>query len=334
MGKILYEISIKKMSELIVITLLSKFDYFLVVEGNRGVGKSTLAVQLMKSVSTTMRKLYSYDSDYLKYFYSRVRLILGISFDEFLSKVTLLKSKNAYLWSPKRCLLYKREEVLSYFAEKWYSSGIADEMINVSFNRDFYNEDQKDLIKLINMNRDHSNFFIACVPSFEALDTQVKQLCKMRIVVERRSVGIAHTPNKFTFTRDRWDSKNNERIERGWYKGKSVVKPKYAQLTTSRCIIKFPPLTKKQQEEYDKIKRDKRNDVWKEQQEKKLKDGKAHNLKPIDIVTEMILKKAVVRENLNAVLLEFGIKPTSGRALIRNRLRDKGLKTKLDELLM
>jgi len=32
-------------------------------------------------------------------------------------------------------------------------------MINVTFNRDFYNEDQKNIIKMINMNRDHKNFF-------------------------------------------------------------------------------------------------------------------------------------------------------------------------------
>ena len=74
---------------------------------------------------------------------------------------------------------YDRKEVIKFFND-WNRSAIADEMVNVSFSRDFYNEDQKDLIKIINMNRDHENFCIACIPHFKNLDTQIKRLTSMR----------------------------------------------------------------------------------------------------------------------------------------------------------
>lgn len=333
MGKYLYELTRKKLSELIVITLLSKFDYFLVVEGNRGTGKSTLAVHLMKGVSSIMKKLYSMDPRYIEYYYKKVRLVLGLSLKDFIKKIKFLKEKKAYVYKPEEALIYKREEVIKFFGEGWYKTGNADEMVNVTFNRDFYNEDQKSLIKLINMNRDHSNFFIACVPSFETLDTQIKQLCKMRIVIERRSVGIIHTPNKFTFSRDKWDSKSNEKIERSWYKGKNTVKPKYAQLSTARAIVKFPPLPAKQQERYDEIKTRKRNDIWKEQQAVENKDKDKTPVKPIDMITDLVKNKLITNEKFNEIVGTFNIKPSSAKAMIRTRLRDQGIETKLGDLL-
>jgi len=131
--------SLRKLVNGICDRLLNKFDVVLIVEGRRGLGKSTLAYKLMMLVRREMR----------------------------------IRGVKGYIFSPKRDLLYQRKEVLNFFHKRKHS-GIADEMIGVTFNRDFYNEDQKDLIKMINMNRDHNNFFIACVPQFKSLDTQIK----------------------------------------------------------------------------------------------------------------------------------------------------------------
>jgi hypothetical protein len=131
-------------------------------------------------------------------------------------------------------------------------------MINVAFNRDFFGEDQKNLVKMINMNRDHGNLLICCVPQFQNLDNQIKNLCKIRITVARRGLAVIQTPNRTIYNRDRWDSSNNEKIERDWLKKGSGL-PQYSRLNTFRGMIRFPALTEKQQIIYDKIKGAERN---------------------------------------------------------------------------
>lgn len=205
--------------------LQNKFDCFIVLEGNRGLGKSTLAYHLAKGVAKEMKR----------------------------------RGVDGYRFSPKRCLLYERGEVIR-FIHKWKRIGIADEMINVSFNRDFYDDEQKDLIKLINMNRDHLNFFEACVPAFQTLDSQIKNLCKIRLTVVRRGVAVVQTPNRTIYARDKWDQATNEKIEREWLK-KGIQNPHYSKLTTFRGLLRFPPLTDKQEEIYQEIKDEKRNIV-------------------------------------------------------------------------
>ncbi len=87
---------------MIVQILQNEFDCFLVIEGNRGLGKSTLAIHLARAVSREFKKLGS--SDY------------------------------KFHW--KRSFIYTKKETKRFW-HKWRETGIADEMINVSFNRDF-----------------------------------------------------------------------------------------------------------------------------------------------------------------------------------------------------
>ena len=133
-----------------------------------------------------------------------------------------------------RSMIYTKKETLNFF-HQWNKNGIADEMINVTFNRDFYDLDQKNVIKMINMNRDHCNLFIACVPQFQNLDTQIKNLCKIRITVVRRGLAIIQTPNRTIYVKDKWDQATNEKFEREWLQ-KGISKPTYSKLTTFREI--------------------------------------------------------------------------------------------------
>jgi len=220
--------SLRRLINAICDRLGNKFDVFLVIEGKRGLGKSTLAFIICRLVRFEMKR----------------------------------REVDGYKFSPKRDLLYTRKEVIGFF-HKRQATGIADEMINVTFNRDFYNEEQKDLIKMINMNRDHSNLFIACVPQFKVLDTQIKNLCSMKITVVRRGVAIIHTPNKTVYASDIWDENVNEKIERKWLKS-GVIKPQYVKLTTFRGYLKFPKLSEKQELIYQTVKDEKRNIVAKD----------------------------------------------------------------------
>jgi len=90
---------------MIVKILQNEFDCFMVIEGNRGLGKSTLAIHLARGIAREFKKIGS--SDY------------------------------KFHW--RNTLIYTKKET-KHFWHKWKSLGIADEMINVTFNRDFYNE--------------------------------------------------------------------------------------------------------------------------------------------------------------------------------------------------
>ena len=209
--------------------LQNKFDCVIIIEGNRGLGKSTLAIHLARGVAREMKR----------------------------------RGVKDYKFNWRGSLIYTRKETKA-FLQKWKGNGIADEMINVAFNRDFYNEDQKDIIKQLNMNRDHCNFFQQCVPQFQVLDNQIKNLCKIRITVVRRGVAIIQTPNKSIYSVDRWDQRINEKIERQWI-SKGIKNPHYTKLTTFRGLLRFPALREASEIKYQLIKDTKRNAVAQEE---------------------------------------------------------------------
>ena len=260
---------------------MNKFDVFMVIEGRRGLGKSTLGYKLMVLVKREMKR----------------RKVQG------------------YKFLPRRDLLYERKEVLQFFHKRKHS-GIADEMINVSFNRDFYNEDQKDLIKMINMNRDHNNFFIACVPQFKVLDSQIKNLASMKITVVRRGVSIIHMPNKTIYSPDIWDERVNEKIERDWLKG-GVRNPKYSRLTTFRGFLKFPKLTDAQEEKYQEIKDHKRNIIA---QDKGLEVVDEKD--PFEMIYNALLKgKIKSTPMMEGMMIAHDLNTDSTKAKLRRRLK-------------
>ena len=164
-------------------------------------------------------------------------------------------------FNPRYDIAYSREDVTKMLNthEKW--TIMADEMINVVYNRDFYSEDQKDLLKIINMNRDKCNLLICCVPNFSTLDKQFRDLVRFRLVVIKRGLAQIHVPNASNFAEDKWDTKINEKIEREWIARKQ--NPHLGKFTTFRGLIRYNDLSEKQQEEYIEIKREKRNQVLK-----------------------------------------------------------------------
>ena len=281
--------SLQRLMMAICDRLQNQFDVFMVIEGKRGLGKSTLGYKVMMLVKREMKR----------------------------------RGVNGYKFIPRRDLLYERQDVLKFF-HKWQHSGLADEMINVTFNRDFYNPDQKDLVKMINMNRDHNNLFIACVPQFKVLDSQIKNLCAMKITVVRRGISIIHTPNKTVYARDIWDEQVNEKIEREWLKG-GIRLPRYSKLTTFRGFLRFPKLTEKQEEIYQKIKDEKRNIIA---QGKGLEEEK--EIKPFDFIYNALINKQIKNtEMLDGMIFAHGFKIDSVKAKIRNKLKEDKKKTSL-----
>jgi hypothetical protein len=202
--------------------------------------------------------------------FERIGKNMNLSEEEFVNKILSLKRESGYKFIPRQALVYTQDELQRSLAS-WHRISIPDEMINITFNRDFYGEKQKDIIKMINMFRDHGNLTICCVPSFQNIDTQIKNLTKMKLTVKKRGVAIIHTPNAVVYCKDKWDTATNEKIEREWII-KKVSHPNYSKLTTFRGLIKFAPLSKSQEEMYQEIKNEKRSVVLKNDMKIKLTD--------------------------------------------------------------
>jgi len=287
MARVVLHWSMKKLIDMIVRIVSNRFDCFIIIEGNRGLGKSTLGVHIARGVSREMKKMGSTD----------------------------------YRFNWKHSLIYTKKETKAFW-HKWRSNGIADEMINVTFNRDFYNEDQKDIIKMINMNRDHCNMFIACVPQFQTLDNQIKGLCKIKITVVRRGLAIIQTPNRSIYSSDKWDQKINEKIERSWL-SKGIKNPHYSKLTTFRGLLKFPKLHPTAEAKYQEVKDRKRNLVAKEEMGIEGEEEKQND--PYEILIDMLLKGSIKNGTfIDGFAQAHGIKIQSFRNKVTNLLKERG----------
>jgi len=288
--KKIYKWNLKMLCNIIIEILENKFDCFIVVEGRRGLGKSTLSYHILRRVSSYIKNNPNIEN-------------------------------KEYIFRPKRDILFTQNDVLDAINKRWHDSFLCDEMINVTFNRDFFSDKQKKIIKAINMNRDHRNLIVACVPQFATLDHQIKNLCRLRITVVKRGISIIHTPNKTIYSKDVWDSPLNEKIERQWL-GTSV-RPKYSRLTTFRGFLSFPDLKHTQRELYEKIKVDKRNLILNEEQEvKEQKEGVSN---PTNVIMKM-LKDGLFKSkrDFDKACLSLDFKPTSMESRIRRRLRNEG----------
>lgn len=219
-----------------------KFDCNIFIEGNRGLGKSTLGYKILSGLNIKQP------------------------------------------FNPRRDLVYSRDDTLKHLATKINGCIFSDEMINVAYKRDFYQEGQKDLLKAFDMYRDSRNIFIGCIPKFIDLDVKIQKICKLRLSVIRRGVALVQMQLPSIYSNDPWDVRNNQRIESKWAL-KGTKNPRYGQLTTCRGILYFGDLTPKQREEYDNIKFEKRNHVFnKYQDEEMLSD-------PEQIFTNNVIKE-------------------------------------------
>lgn len=232
-------------------------------------------------------------------------------------------------FEPERDLVYSREATLKHLANKKGGVIVSDEMINVAYNRDFYFNEQKQLLKMLNMYRDSCNIFIGAVPKFRDLDIQIQRLCKIRIDVVARGVGIIHLQLNTTYLLDGWDSRNNEKIESKWaLKGRN---PKYAQLSTARGIIRFNDLTPLQRETYEKIKESRRGQVFQDYAETTMTGDPKKKF--YDNLLEGIKNGKIAMKDLEMIGKVNEIKPQEIRRKINLMLADSGEEKRLKDYL-
>lgn len=227
-------------------------------------------------------------------------------------------------FKPKRDIVFTREDVNKLLASKYYGTIFADEMVNVAHNRDFYLQDQKDLIKQINMYRDSCNLFIGCIPFFMRLDTQMLELCKIRLTCVRRGVALVQIQIGSLYSNDPWDIKNNLKIESKFVgKGKRVP---YYKLSTYKGILHFSDLTPKQRKIYEKIKRLKRGYIMKDKEELKVK--KSDNTKMKQVYDLLINGHIKDMDSFAMACNELKVKYDYGRRHINTILKDNGIYNK------
>lgn len=241
-----------------------------------------------------------------------------------LGKSTLawqLAKKCKSKFNPKTDLCYSRKEVIQQLRKKKRGVIVGDEFINVGFKRDFYVEDQKVLIKGLNMYRDSFNILIGCIPNFQNLDNQLKDLCKLRFTVIRRGIALVHRQVESHFMTDKWDTRNNTKIEMKWSMSKNA-KPKYAQLTTAIAYLHFKDISPKQRKLYEEIKHKKRNKIY----------GKENNLDD-DLETKTFYQKLIEemkagnvdKEKFKLIVKLQGIKYDSARDYVTMQLKKEKL---------
>jgi len=157
-------------------------------------------------------------------------------------------------FNAKNHMVYSRKDTLKLLATKKRTVIFSDELINVSYNRDFYEKQQKQLLKALNLYRDHTNVFLGAIPNFNDLDNQIRRLCKIRISIKRRGLALIHIPIQSSFLQDKWDTQNNLK--------KELKNPRaFSKLSTVKGILKFPDLNPKAKAKYKALKELKRAQV-------------------------------------------------------------------------
>lgn len=209
--------SLGYLAEIIEKRINNDFDLIIAVEGKRGMGKSTF--------------LYG----------------LGGK----------LNSRGLIKFNPYKHLVYSRTDSLKVLANSKKRYIMNDEMINVAYNRDFWESDQKELIKGLNNYRDSCNVFAMAIPKFIDLDKQMQKLCELRVVILKRGLAQIHQQLKGVYRSDVWDTKENIKIELKSRKGFA-----FGKLTTKVFYVKFPDLKESKKLFYKELKRERRNLIF------------------------------------------------------------------------
>lgn len=240
-------------------------------------------------------------------------------------------------FQPERDLVYDRDNLLEAL-EGWDRFIDADEIINSAYKREFYDLDQIELIKILNMYRDHRHVIVFCIPNFWDLDKPLRDIVSLRIDMVRRGFGVLHKPLSLAYTNDPWDQKYNEKVERSWLSRGGRTKAKYWKLTTFIGFIRFGPLDPRQEEAYQRIKDERRAGIKaKKQAIKEAKINPQTNVDPKKELYERTLKlvkdKRIQRSELDMIAFANGIKRETFWSALNKMLKDEAHPETLWQLL-
>ena len=246
----------------------------------------------------------------------------GLGKSTFIYKVGIrLNNRGVVKFNPTRDIVYTRDDAIKLLANSQFRFIFPDELINVAYNRDFYEQDQKVLLKALNMYRDSCNVFAGAIPKFIDLDKQIQRLCKIRVTIIRRGVALIQTQLRGVYRDDPWDIKNNIKIEEKKFKKNAP----YGKITTVKGVLYFNDLTDSQRETYEDIKKEKRNRVY--------GDYKQEEMDPLEQfynrLFESIKTKKISQKEFETSCRLVGKSIKVVRNNINQKLKDEGITERL-----
>jgi hypothetical protein len=198
--------------------------------------------------------------------------------------VFMIKLQKAYAkiagvkWSFNNNLTWSRDEMLKWIdgdkngkgRKPEYSAILPDELISMFFRRNWYEDDQKAAIELLNKCRDRHLFIAGGIPNFWQLDTSFSTRIRFYAYIPRgRGRAWIFEQEDNPFSADPWNVNDNKKLFR---KKKDPSKcPNFV------CEILFDDLTPQEKKEYYAIRNTKRKNT--EMQNKKDKIEKYGSLK-------------------------------------------------------
>jgi predicted AAA+ superfamily ATPase len=216
---------ISKVAKLFLLTTLKDFDVLAAVTGPRGVGKSTLTIQIS-------------------------RKILNLQGKEF---------------EPERHVAYLYEDVIDKINElEEHEPLIIDEAVDVMMSEDWSKIENKYLKKVFAKLRVRHLIVFLCIPEFSWLDKKYREgMVNFWFFLPTRGFFILFTPKVFTAKEDKWELDKIENILKGInffdiVKGKELTKnleSKLADLPTHLTIGGFQPVGKEIYEKYLELRR-------------------------------------------------------------------------------
>ncbi len=235
-------------------------------------------------------------------------------------------------FKPWKHQIYSRKDVMKLLEGSKFGCIFDDEAIRTGYKRNFFEQDQKILIQMLNMYRDNFNVYTMAIPSFYSLDKDLRDLIKIHIHVIERGLGVVHIANEgILYSDDCWDIKYNKKVEERWAKAKQKnpnYRPKYNRLTTFRGYIKFEDLTPKQRALYEEVKVTKRKDMYEE--EMKAEQGGDGFY---DRIIDRLKKGEISKETLQEICLANDLKYSAVSSFLNIKLNDSGIKETLSHFL-
>lgn len=237
------------------------------------------------------------------------------------------------VYDPWTHQVYARDDIIKLLMSQQYGLCFDDEAINSGYKRDFQNKGQQELIKILTAYRDNYNIYGSAVPNFFSLDKDLRELYFLLLHVVERGTAVVHMPLQGRmYTQDRWDAKNNSRVEERWSK-KIKKDPNfripYHELSTFRGYLFFEDVTENQEKLYKEIKKTKRAISFGQAQEAK-KEEKPSVLERL--YTQLIDNK-LTREGLQEICILEDLAWSRITEDLNRLLRDRNVGKTLKDFL-
>jgi hypothetical protein len=273
--------SLRELVALLRSRQLNKFDANFGVSGKRGDGKSTLVFDLLNA----------------------------------------LKKEG---FNQKKHQVYTRKDVIHLLASQQFSFCWDDEAINSGYKRDFQAAGQKDLIKIVTNFRDNFNIYASALPFFYTLDKGLRELMFMHLHIIERGIAVILLPvMDQVHEQDPWDTIYNIKVEQKEHKRMQKdpkIKFRYHKFSTFAGYLYFGPMTKKQEEFYKAIKKEKR--------QKNFMDAGILAEKDVipfkERIYKLLIEGKLTRNGLMQACLIEGEKFTSMQGALAVMLKNKG----------